>query len=265
MDPYLEAPGRWPNVHHRLVSQIAEDLQPKLLPDFFVGIGERVYVEPVGRVRGPDVFASGEARPLSGSRANPGKMRGASATLAQPEWVAVQQLEVREPYLFIQDVQGRQVVTVLEVLSPSNKRPGPGRREYLQKQQEVLASPTNLVEIDLLRGGTHTVAVPEEAARGCDYRVCVRRTDRPGFLGIVRFDVREPLMAIPVPIGPGVSDVILDLPGALAGVYEKGAFHLVLDYSGAPDPPLAPDDARWAEALLTANGLRSRSPDAGRE
>jgi hypothetical protein len=46
------------------------------------------------------------------------------------------------------------VVTVLELLSPSNKTPGEGGLDsYLEKRAEILASRCHLVELDLLRGG----------------------------------------------------------------------------------------------------------------
>ena len=36
----------------------------------------------------------------------------------------------------------------------------PGRGLYLRKQREILESDVNLIEIDLLRAGMHTAAVP---------------------------------------------------------------------------------------------------------
>jgi len=57
----------------------------------------------------------------------------------------------RHTFLEIRDCDNRQLVTVLELLSPSNKRPGPDREQYLAKRQQLLASSVHLVELDLLR------------------------------------------------------------------------------------------------------------------
>src|SRR5439155_11899166 len=72
----------------------------------------------------------------------------------------------------------RRVLTVIEILSPANKKQGPGRDLYLEKQRQVLASRTNLVEIDLLRGGSPTVSAPPDEVPATEYRVVVNRADR---------------------------------------------------------------------------------------
>ena len=54
---------------------------------------------------------------------------------------------------------GHKVVTVIEIVSPSNKQPGPDRRSYETKQQEVLSSDANLIELDLLRTGRRLLPV----------------------------------------------------------------------------------------------------------
>jgi hypothetical protein len=43
MDPYLEHPSAWSNVHHRLITAIADVLAPQLLPKYQVLIEERIY------------------------------------------------------------------------------------------------------------------------------------------------------------------------------------------------------------------------------
>jgi hypothetical protein len=34
MDPYLEAPSIWPDVHHRLIAALSEQLQSQLGPQY---------------------------------------------------------------------------------------------------------------------------------------------------------------------------------------------------------------------------------------
>jgi hypothetical protein len=76
------------------------------------------------------------------------------------------------------------VVTPIEVLSPSDKKTGNSERaEFLEKQREALESDTHLVEIDLLRGGTRTAAVPREPVKAragrFDHFVSIHLFDRP--------------------------------------------------------------------------------------
>ena len=44
MDPWLEHPAIWPDVHNRLITAIADDLAPRLAPKYFVGVEQRVYL-----------------------------------------------------------------------------------------------------------------------------------------------------------------------------------------------------------------------------
>jgi len=43
MNPYLENPAHWPSIHHRLIVAIANNLAPKLNPNYFVAIEVRRY------------------------------------------------------------------------------------------------------------------------------------------------------------------------------------------------------------------------------
>ncbi|MBN9524455.1 DUF4058 family protein [bacterium] len=62
--------------------------------------------------------------------------------------------EIHSVYLEVRDRTGGEVVTTIELLSPSNKATDPDRDAYWAKVRRLRASPANLVEIDLLRGGS---------------------------------------------------------------------------------------------------------------
>jgi hypothetical protein len=81
---------------------------------------------------------------------------------------------VREGYLEVRDVMTGEVVTVLEVLSPGNKRPGRGRRVYVLKRQRILESQTHLVEVDLLRGGESMPVLGKRPQTA--YRIVISRS-----------------------------------------------------------------------------------------
>jgi hypothetical protein len=71
-------------------------------------------------------------------------------------YVVLVEEEHREAFVEIYEATPEQrLVTKIEILSPSNKRPRtPGYDLYLRKRQSLLLGDANLVEIDLLRGGS---------------------------------------------------------------------------------------------------------------
>jgi hypothetical protein len=248
MDPYLEDPRLWPGVHSRLVVYLADQLAPLLRPRYVAAIEERVFIEGPDQQFIPDVHVrrsepAGEARTVAVAEAD------------EPVVVQVPELEIHESYIEILDRHsGQSVVTVIELVSPSNKFPGPGRDSYLAKQREVRASTAHLVEIDLLRTGQHVVAVPEWVARGrgpYHYLVCANRA------GGVRdlFDLyprglRERLPRIRIPLAGDDPDVPLDLQAAIAKVHEAGSYRDRINYQAPCQPPLESDDQLWARDLV---------------
>ena len=55
MDPYLEEPSQWPGVHQRLITYMADAMQPRIRPRYHVLIGERVYIAEPPQNFYPDV------------------------------------------------------------------------------------------------------------------------------------------------------------------------------------------------------------------
>ncbi|MBX6314601.1 MAG: DUF4058 family protein [Isosphaeraceae bacterium] len=248
MDPYLEHPQLWPGVPSRLVVYIADHLRPLLRPRYIASIEERVYLEGPEREAIPDV-AIRRPRPEPRGRAT------AVLEADAPVIVRAPILEVHEPYVTILDrASGQRIVTVIEVVSPSNKFAGPGRESYLSKQREVLDSDTHLVEIDLLRAGPHVLAVPQTLARRqgpYDYLICVNRARPPRWdYELYPRRLRDRLPRIRIPLADDDPDIPLDLQAVLAQTYEAGEYRDRLRYDAPCVPPLAPEDQAWAEALL---------------
>ena len=162
-------------------------------------------------------------------------------------------------FLEIRDVSSdSRLVTVLEVLSPSNKRSGDGQEQYLRKQQELREAGVSLVEIDLLRQGDWVVALPMDALEPnarTPYRVVVRRGWRRLQAEYYAIDLSDRLPKINVPLRPTDSDVPLDLQTLLEQCYENGGYDDI-DYTTGPEPPLPPVAARWAAQLLRRSGRR---------
>jgi len=255
MDPYLENPAIWPGIHNRMVVYMADELQPMLRPRYIAAVEERVYLEGPQREIIPDVWVR-ETGPSFGAVAAAVVEADAAVKVRYPP------LEIHESYVTILDRQsGRNVVTVIELLSVTNKVPGEGRDSYVSKQAEVRASRAHLVEIDLLRTGRHVLAVPERIARreaAYDYLVCVNRAGgRRGDFELYPTAVRSRLPRIKVPLAEGDSDVTLDLQAVLAKTYEAGSYRERLRYDEPCIPALSVSDQHWADELLQQAGVRS--------
>ena len=265
MDPWLER--RWGDVHQRLVTYSSDQLQGKLPAGLRALVQERIVVEALPPVKAsfyPDVHVVEDSRRRESGGGvavaeAPAAPPAAPPTAAEPIVVRYPQRPPVEGFIEIVDAtSGDRVVTVIEFLSPWNKRPGPGQDEYLRKQRQLLEARTGLVEIDLVRAGRRVMAVPEEEvppSHRTIYRVTVTRGDRPGEAEVYRASLRDPLPSIRVPLRPTDRDVWLELQPLVEQAYRNGRYELT-DYRQDPDPPLDPADAAWADEILRARGLR---------
>jgi hypothetical protein len=258
MDPYLEM--HWRDVHASLVIYIRDSIQEQLPSELRARVEERVVLETpegIGNWLFPDIrVVENPSRPSPRSGA-----AAATAGVPEPLLIDAEREPLTETFIEIIDTaSGNRVVTVVEVLSPSNKLPGEGRDAYLRKQRELCCSDTNLVEIDLLRQGRHTAAFPPEnirPSRRTPYLVCVRRVTRPGKAEVYLVSLEDRLPAIKVPLRPRDADVRLDLQALLEQVYQRGRYEGDIDYTKDPDPPLSPQGAAWVDDLLRQKGLRT--------
>jgi hypothetical protein len=248
MDPWLENPLYFPNLHHLLISATNRQLKAQLHPrGYAVSIGERIWVTTPGRSMYPDLTIV--ERPSRGKPA-----AGSVAVLDADEPVRIKSFptEVREPYLDIVDSSGR-LVTAIEILSPTNKANTKGRTLYRKKQREVLRSPASLVEIDLLRHGRHIIAVAEhrlDPAWNASYLACVTRKGEDDEFELYPIGLRSPLPRIRIPLKPGEADCVLNLQTAFSTAYDEGPFADRIDYSEPPFGGLSDDDAGWFRGFV---------------
>ena len=243
MDPWLEHPARWPNVHQSVITYSRDALQRQIGDRYFVSIGERVYVEAPEQSYYPDVSIVEQPRAAAGT--------ALEVDADRPVVVILEAVEHREVFLEILDAMSdERVVTVIEVLSPSNKRPGQGRDLYRRKQGEVLASTASLVEIDLLRDGECTVALPSQRHGDSAYRVVVSPAANRFRRELYPIRLRDRLPRVAIPLLEGDRPAVLDLQAVLDETYEKGGFGRRIDYDKPPFPPLGPEDREWAHGML---------------
>jgi hypothetical protein len=272
MDPYLEHPAVFPDVHDSLITYLREAINAVLPPPYYARGSARVWIEPARRHVEPDVDVLRPLQPGNGTAGGAGHAAAAGgvAVAAEPVIVRVEQEEVREPFLEIHagPDEDRLIATV-EVLSLANKTTGvQGRVLYQRKQAEVLKGRVHLVEIDLLRGGTHATAVPREEALAqagpFDYHVCVRQWDRPsGEFCVYPIRLEQRLPRITVPLLPGDPAVTVELQALLDRYYDSGQCARWVRYrERTPAPPLRPEQAEWARRILREKGLLPPSPAA---
>ncbi len=159
-------------------------------------------------------------------------------------------LECRETYLVIREQQTMEIVTVIETLSPANKRASSdGREQYLEKRSEILRSRTNLVEIDLLRGGKR---VPVVGAPPGDYFAIVSRGYRRPKVDVFAWTIRQPLPEIPIPLKKGEPEAIVDLQQVFTTVYDRARYQLSVNYGAKLSTPLSETDAAWVRERTKA-------------
>lgn len=243
MDPYLEQRDLWPNVHSSLIVALRDDLAPRLRPRYYVAVEERttrVGPEDVAFTLRPDVAVIGLNRL---NEVAPAYRAGGALTVQIPL-----PDELRETFLEIRSVADGRVVTVVELLSPTNKRPGEGRRTYEEKRLALFGTRTHLVEIDLLR------AWPPMPMGGCppnaDYRILISRANRRPRADLLVFGVREQIPSFALPLLPGDDEPVVELNRLLHELYERAGFDLRINYSQPPEPPLHEADADWAVGLI---------------
>lgn len=250
MDPFLEAPELWSEMHSRLIVAIADNLSEQLSDNYRVAIEKRTYLSEADEslmVGIPDVSVVSQKTQRLAS--------AVTATAVAPTIVTMPMAEeVEERYLEIRDVSSGAVVTAVELLSPKNKRAGEERRAYEKKRYRVLASLTHLVEIDLLRGGK-PLPVTGVARQAC-YSVLVSRSDWRPQAELYEFGLQQPIPPFLLPIKPEDEALLVDLQMLLGGVYRRAKYHLAIDYSRSVKPTLSKTESAWMEDLLGQKAQR---------
>lgn len=257
MDPYLEQPNFWSPFHSRLVVAIADTLAPSLRPKYYIEVETRTYLDTLEDeilVGTPDAVVSSQTAVESNTKKNPESV--SVAVQVHPKQVTIPMpIEVKERYLEVRELGTDTVVTVIEILSPKNKRKGEGRTTYEAKRQTVLGSLSHFIEIDLLRGGEPMAMSGNDEPT--DYRILVsRRRQRPR-ADLYAFTLQEPIPQFPLPLMPGDEELSVDLQSIVNGVYERAGYDVRIDYRQPPPPPkLSEANQQWLNALLKLYKIR---------
>jgi hypothetical protein len=247
MNPYLEQSHIWRDFHNSFLVTLRAALTPRVAPRYHVEYEESLYIDPTGDE--PRLFAVADtavADPVSDEGGTSGGPASA-VVLAAPVTVTVPGVTRKKARrLVVRDSNSQEVVTVIELLSPSNKTAGADRDKYLEKRGEVLTSAAHFVELDLLRGGQR---MPIRPRPECDYYVLVSRAWQRPQMGLWPVNLRDPLPALPIPLHRGEPEPLIELKPVLDRTYDDAGYARRI-YRTPPEPPLSPADVEWARAFI---------------
>ena len=248
MNPFLEQEDAWHDFHERFIPFVATVVGSQLRPRYIVKIDEHIYVHELPaesrRWVGRADLSVGRRSPETAHEPTLGALTSLLEAPARVRLPAVDR--ERLSYVEIRDRRDRELVTVVELLSPANKHPGPDREQYLAKRMELLNSSVHLVEIDLLRGGP---PLPAADRPDCAYSILVSRAESRPDAEFWPVSLRKRLPEIPIPVRAPDSDARLDLQAVLNQIYDDAGYAEYI-YDGEPRPRLGEDDAEWVRQFL---------------
>ena len=252
MNPYLEQEEVWHDFHERFIPHIAEALLPQVRPNYIVKLDEHAYIHELPANERRLLGRADVAVATLGDALRAPNLFPPPPMRRHTRWCRWRSMLSDTVMSRSAIARLRDLVTIIELLSPSNKRPGGDREQYLAKRDAFLASGVHFVELDLLRGGPR---LPVEPLPPCDYYAMVSRSEERPRVGVWPISLRDPLPTIPVPLRSPDSDVRLDLQQLVHEVYEKAGYEDYI-YGSEPQPPLIAEDRAWRPAFrASASGI----------
>jgi hypothetical protein len=248
MNPYLEQPAFWSSVHSRLIVALADAVAPQILPNYYIEVETRTYSEDTELLIGiPDAVVLTKAA----SEKSPQIFSNGSGIALQNRPQTVQlpiSSEVKERYLEVRDTATNSVITVIELLSPVNKRSGKGRATYEDKRQKILESTAHLVEIDLLRAFAPMPLRQDNIP--WDYRILISRREQRPDADLYGFNLPEPIPYFPLPLKNPEESIAINLQNILEALYDRAGYEYRIDYQQpVPQPTLSPENQAWIAQL----------------
>lgn len=251
MDPFLEAPSQWSEFHARFIYELAADLGDNVGDDYGVHIEKRIYLvednlwrDSRGFQAIPDIMIERQRLPAAD---NAGRT---ISIISEPTYLErFEAMEVHEWFIEIRELRSRDVVTVIELVSPFNKAAGTrGADDFKTKRSAVMASRTHWIEIDLIRNGARLAEVENKS----DYYALLKRSPQSqGQFAAWFFNLRDKMPTIAVPLHPTHDDIALDLQTVFDRTYKRAHYARHLDYSvDIPTPRLSVPDLHWVREQL---------------
>jgi len=253
VDPYIEDQHFWPDFHHRFMTYWCDFLLEQLPTNYDARLEERIrLVERTPRKREhrrqPDIAIERResARGMTGGTTVVNKPTLEPIVMGLP---VIE--EIRHSRINIIHRADRELVTVLELLSPDNKR-GMGFDAYLERRSQLhFHDPAvHLVELDLLlRGRRLPMSDPLPAG---DFYCFVRRVEDRDHAEVYAWTLRDDLPVIPIPLRRPTQDLHSSIAQVFRKAYEQGRYQHMLEYGNPLRVPMSPADLRWAMKVAKA-------------
>lgn len=245
MDPYLEQPDVWEDFHDAYIQGLRAAIVQHLDPRYYAKVEQRLYIHELAADERRFVGRADVSITTEGMLGSPSSPADSLVDLAHAPAYTTIPLAVdveRSGFVEVRSTHDQALVTVVEVLSPSNKRPGGDRDQYLGKRYDILESQTHLVEIDLLRGGPRMPMTDSPATPYCI--VIAPASSRPR-VAVWPIALADRLPTIGVPLLPGDQWVPVDLQAVFSAVYDQAQYGRFI-HRGTPVPALRGAEAEWA-------------------
>jgi len=220
MDPFLEDAGVWPAFHHHFVASLFQILQPNLIDRYRERVGQRTYFTET------------------------------------PLFTSVLREEHREEYIEIRQRSDNRLVTLVDVVSPTNKLNPAGRAAYLERRRDARVQHASIVEIDLLLQGQPLLDYSRDGLPEWDFAITVTRSLQPERYEIYTSTLQKRLPRFKMPLAMDDRDTVIDLQAAFARCYDQGGFAGQIDYAGDPAAVADAEDRRWVNDLLVQMKFR---------
>lgn len=258
MNPFIEG-SLWQTFHNQYVPALGQSLVPQLGPGYAMDVAQDIYLvrdDGITETREPDIAVLHDGREASA----PGGASDIARSVAVLQPIKAQIPFVHERshrFIEIRDLNSNEVITVIELISPTNKIDRKGRQRYQAKRQDLLESGVNLVEVDLLRNGRRLPIKPPPPKS--DYLAVVCRAAEAPEARLYAWSIRDRLPDLPVPLRAADNDVVLHLQEAFQEVFERGGFQRRLNYDRPLVPPVREADRAWTTQILAPFGGRDNS------
>ena len=251
MDPYLEQSGIWPRFHLLLLGAIQNQLTSIAPDNYDIGADEEVRVIAPDRREPPRIVPDVAVMRDPAARLRRPIARSGGTALLEPTMVAMVDSawdEVRHAWLEVRRLPDNELVTVIAVLSPWNKR-DLGFGALLSKRRATLRRGVHWVEIDLLVGGQRTPL--DQPRPPGNFNVLVVRSEDPRNAEVYSWGLRDRLPTVPIPLRAPDPDLPLDLAQAFSETYENSRMDKALRrlYGQPPETEFADADRQWAAGL----------------
>jgi hypothetical protein len=214
MDPYLEEDKLWSSFHHQFVGCLYQILLQGLVDRYRARIAQRTY------------------------------------TTEFPLFTSIIREEHLEEFIEIRQRVDNKLVTLVDVVSPTNKLKKEGRIGYLDTRKAARSQGASIVEIDLVLQGTPMLDYSRDGLPQWDYAITVTRCTQPERYEIYTTTLQKRLPRFKIPLAPDDRDKVLDLQSTFSRCYDIGNFAAQLDYKKEAPVRLKDEDSKFVDELL---------------